>query len=81
MKKEVCILIMKVKNLIFIVYFLLMTNAHAYLDPGTGSFILQLIIGGVATFFATVGIFFTRIKIFIKNFFKSKKDNVENTDK
>jgi hypothetical protein len=58
-----------------------MTNAHAYLDPGTGSFILQLIIGGVATFFATVGIFFTRIKIFIKNFFKSKKDNVENTDK
>jgi len=72
---------MKIKNLTLIAYFLLMTNANAYLDPGTGSFILQLILAGVATFFASVTIFFTRIKIFVKNFFKSKKSNVENTDK
>jgi hypothetical protein len=36
--------------------------AHAYLDPGTGSLILQGIIGTVAAGFAFFSLFFQRIK-------------------
>jgi hypothetical protein len=36
--------------------------AHAYLDPGTGSMILQGIIGTVAAGFAFFSLFFQRIK-------------------
>ena len=40
------ILIYLISNIIAI--FLIVTNAYAYLDPGTGSFILQAIIGFLA---------------------------------
>ena len=66
---------MKIKTITFITFFLLITNAHAYLDPGTGSFILQLILAGFATFVASVGIYFNRIKMFISKIFSTKKDN------
>jgi len=36
--------------------------AHAYIDPGTGSLILQGIIGTVAAGFAFFSLFFQRIK-------------------
>ena len=66
---------MKIKTITFVIFFLLITNAHAYLDPGTGSFILQLILAGFATFVASVGIYFNRIKMFISKIFSTKKDN------
>ena len=39
--------------------FLIITNAYAYLDPGTGSFILQAILGFLAAIsagFFTIGL-------------------------
>lgn len=49
--------------------------AHAYLDPGTGSMILQIL--GVA--FVALGGFFVAFKSRIKAFFSRKKgkDNVD----
>jgi hypothetical protein len=35
---------------------------HAYLDPGTGSIALQLIIGGVVAAIATVRLYWDRLK-------------------
>ena len=57
---------------IVIFYFLLATYAHAYLDPGTGSIILQGILGAIAAGF----VFFGNIWLKLKNFFKKvfKKD-------
>jgi hypothetical protein len=37
-------------------------QAHAYLDPGTASIILQGIVGGVAAGVATAGIYWSRTK-------------------
>ena len=34
--------------LITIVLLLMFTDVHAYLDPGTGSMLLQVILGGIA---------------------------------
>ena len=45
------ILIYLISNIIAI--FLIVTNAYAYLDPGSGSFILQAIIGFLAALSAS----------------------------
>lgn len=50
------------------------SRAYAYLDPGTGSYILQIllsiILGGLFAF----KLFFTKIKLFFKRIF-TKKSN------
>ena len=48
------------------------TNAYAYLDPGMGSIILQGIIATIAGTSLTIGIYWQKIKNFIK---KKKKDD------
>ena len=65
---------MKKIILILIVYFFLIVNAFAYLDPGTGSIILQAIIGFVAAVGATVSIYWQKFKSFFKKIFKKKSD-------
>ena len=67
---------MKIKILSTILfYFLLIGNAYAYLDPGTGSLILQLILGGIAAFFAITTSIFIKIKKSLKKTFNIKKKN------
>jgi hypothetical protein len=64
-------------KLIFLFYFLFTSISYAYLDPGTGSIILQVIIGFIAAFFSWLFIFWNKVKIFfinIKNFFLKKKN-------
>ena len=39
---------------------------HAYLDPGTGSMVLQALLGLFAAAAATCGIFWQRIKAFLE---------------
>ena len=60
-----------IKNLfiVFIIFFSTQQYAYSYIDPGTGSIILQAIIGAIATCM----VFFNNIKIKIKKIFKSKK--------
>ena len=72
------------KILIFFTYniiaiFLIVSNAYAYLDPGTGSFILQAIIGFLAAVSAGFLYYWTKVKNFFLKLFK-KKDNDEKTD-
>jgi hypothetical protein len=60
--------------LTFVILILNTNYAYAYLDPGTGSIILQAILGAIAaglTFFTN---FWLKVKNFFKKFFK-KKDN------
>lgn len=59
--------------------FFIVTNAYAYLDPGTGSFILQAIIGFLAALSAGFLYYFNKIKNFFLKIFK-KKNNNEKTD-
>ena len=37
-------------------------NAHAYLDSGTGSFIIQMVLGGVAGLVVVIKVFWHRIR-------------------
>jgi hypothetical protein len=40
----------------------LVVPAHAYLDPGTGSMILQAIVGAVAVAGATLSVYWGKVK-------------------
>jgi len=51
--------------------------AYAYLDPGTGSIILQAIIGFIAAAAATMSVYWEKFKSIINKIFK--KNNRDNT--
>ena len=61
-------------GLIFFCHFLLPNRAFAYIDPGTGSYVLQVLL---AAFFAgayALKVFWTRISTFFNKVLKFKKD-------
>ena len=56
---------------LYILFFVLPNEAYAYLDPGTGSMVIQVIIATFAAIACTFKIWYSKIKgIFTKN-----KDN------
>ena len=64
---------MKKIFLIFSIYFLVPSTSYAYLDPLSGSVILQLIIAGIAAFFAYVIFYYRKFKELLKNIFKKEE--------
>lgn len=46
----------------FLAVLLIAAPAQAYIDPGAGSLVLQLIIGGVASAFVAIKLFWRRIR-------------------
>jgi hypothetical protein len=56
--------IMKISRLLLLICALLLTpNVWAYLDPGTGSMLLQVVLGGIAAIGVALKIFWHRIKL------------------
>jgi hypothetical protein len=52
--------------------------AHAYyIDPGTGSIIIQILIGSVVGGLAMIGVYRTKVKNFLRNLFKKRKCDEE----
>lgn len=55
-----------INSALFVAMFLFVSHlsgsAHAYLDPGTGSVALQLILGGIVALLATVRLYWDRLK-------------------
>ena len=49
---------------------LLLREAHAYLDPGTGSMFLQLLIGSIAAGLIMIRVYWERVKSFLSRFSK-----------
>ena len=59
---------MKILNLLLILIFFLPNTSYAYLDPGSGSLILQALLAASAAVLA----FFKKIKNYVKNLFSKK---------
>ena len=45
-------------------------NAYAYLDPGTGSYMLQILVAAFAATFFAIKHYWMQIKAFINSIFK-----------
>jgi hypothetical protein len=52
-------------------------SAHAYLDPGTGSMILQLLLGGIAGAMVVGRLYWQRIKEILGMKPKMAQENVQ----
>lgn len=50
-------------------------GAHAYLDPGTGSILVQSLLAGIAGAVAIVSLYWQRLKAFFTNIRKSSHDS------
>jgi hypothetical protein len=48
--------------------------AHAYLDPGTGSILVQSLLAGIAGAAAVISLYWQRLKAFFVNMRKSSRD-------
>lgn len=51
---------------VFLLSACLTTPAYAYLDPGTGSMMLQIILGGIAGLLVAGKLFWHRILVFLR---------------
>ena len=70
----------KFLTIIFIYLLCSISKAHAYLDPGTGSIILQAILGFIAAAATTISIYWEKFKSIINKILnKSNKDNKDIT--
>lgn len=58
----------KPKCSLFLALFLAIPSgsAHAYLDPATGSMILQMIVGGIAGSLVVIRLYWYRLKLFFQ---------------
>ena len=70
---------LKITGFSFAIFILGTKDAHAYLDPGSGSYLLQLLIAGAVGGLFTVKTFWLQIKTFFSNLFsrKQKKDSAD----
>ena len=60
-------------HLSIIIFFTFTNSANAYLDPGTGSIILQAILGFIAAAIATLSFYWNKVKLFLIKLFKKNK--------
>ena len=71
---------MHIKNILitfvgFILFFLtLPSNVYGYLDPGTGSYFLQLIAAALVGSLFTIKLYWKKIKTSFKDFFSKRKE-------
>ncbi len=65
---------MTMKHLLFIIcFFLISTNSHAYIDPGTGGILLQALLGALAAIGAYITLYWRKFKSLLSKIFKIKK--------
>jgi hypothetical protein len=62
------------KILLIFIFYLPSLNAYAYLDPGTGSLILQALLGILAAIGAYITLYWRKLKNLINKIFKKNKD-------
>ena len=58
-------------NLLLLLDVFIQSNAYAYIDPGTGSIMLQALIAGMVAGGAAISVYWSKIK----SFFSKKKKN------
>jgi hypothetical protein len=68
--------VFRMKLLAFCVFLTFSINAEAYLDPGTGSMMLQVILGGVAAIGVAIKLYWHKLRVFLGS---GKKEDTKDT--
>lgn len=63
-----------------LVYLVFPQKAYAYLDPGTGSLILQMIIAGLLGASFAIKVYWKKIKAFFANHFSKRQYDGKDND-
>lgn len=66
------------KNVVIVTLILLfwsIRKAHAYIDPGTGSYIIQLMIAGLLGVAFTLKVYWKKVKAYFSNLFSRRTKN------
>ena len=63
----------KIVFIIVVINFFFINNAFAYLDPGTGSIILQAILGAIAAAASYCAFYWNKVKNLFKKILKKKE--------
>ena len=58
---------------IFLV-FILVNQSYAYIDPGTGSMLVQAVLAAIAAVSVSIGIFWHRIRSFLNRLFNRNRN-------
>ncbi|MBM2829307.1 MAG: hypothetical protein HW411_97 [Gammaproteobacteria bacterium] len=66
------------KCLLTLLFFSIISNAHAYIDPGTGSLLIQGLLAAIAGAMVTIKIYWHRILTFFGRKRDREKENQEN---
>lgn len=61
-------------------YFVSIKDAYAYLDPGSGSYVIQLIIAGLLGGLYALKVFWSKVKNFFVNVFSRGNKNEKTED-
>jgi hypothetical protein len=64
----------RIKLLSFCLLITVSINAEAYLDPGTGSMMLQVILGGIAAIGVAIKLYWHKLRVFLGG---GKKEEAE----
>lgn len=64
---------LRILNYSVLVLALLSAPAFAYLDPGTGSYLLQLVLAGILGALLSIKLFWGKIKEFFRSLFTRDK--------
>lgn len=72
LKQNLCILAFTFMFLVFVPQI-----AFAYLDPGTGSYLFQVIVLSIMGFFFTLRMYWQRFLAFLKSLFGKKESDVD----
>ena len=52
----------------------------AYIDPGTGSFLIQMLLAGVAGAAGVLALYWKRLKVFVSSFRSSRRQEKGDAD-
>jgi len=55
-------------------------DAHAYMDPGTGSYLFQLLMAAILGALFALKMYWRSVKAFIRNLFSRNRDTDKSTD-
>ena len=70
----------KVVLLVCFLYLLFPRTVYAYIDPGTGSLMIQVLIGALLGGLVTIKIYWGKIKLLFRKWFSKRKSGKQSED-